>query len=401
MISLSSRSISATSGNGSPWTSSLPSPSFGNVITACGSLRVASNSSSIAARNSATQTATPITATAASSDPTRSRGRIFTPSRLLTRATPTDSAPPVVRVRSPSHHPTPHHPHPAHPSRLRCILGGPGHRERNTNVGFGGQATATGSRRGRVRRSPSPGRGCLGGRPHGRLLAMMRPPESNSPPHTPHGSSRSRAPARQSACRGHRPHIALARAMSITLSEKNNALEGAVAVRAASDQPSGRFLAGRSRTVRFSRLEQRRVTGFDERGVVHGVVLFEVVVGSEVVGRVQKGHGRCLSVSCLMVEWDRNRVGKTKEAAGSEPGGLVRGDLTLVLRQNSFEEAGAESLGAGVRWSGCARSTCGRRTPNCRRTTKPGASRSSRPTAMPHGHRRTGAAKPSGWWRWA
>ncbi len=42
-------------------------------------------------------------------------------------------------------------------------------------------------------------------------------------------------------------------------------------------------------------------------------------------------------------EW----IGKTKEAAGSEPGGLVRGDLTWVLRQNSYGGAGAESLGAG------------------------------------------------------
>ena len=37
----------------------------------------------------------------------------------------------------------------------------------------------------------SSGRGCLGGRPHGRLLRTMRPLSSSSPPQTPHGSSRS------------------------------------------------------------------------------------------------------------------------------------------------------------------------------------------------------------------
>ena len=34
------------------------------------------------------------------------------------------------------------------------------------------------------------GRGCLGGRPHARLLVTMRPLSSSSPPQTPHGSSR-------------------------------------------------------------------------------------------------------------------------------------------------------------------------------------------------------------------
>ena len=71
----------------------------------------------------------------------------------------------------------------------------------------------------------------------------------------------------------------------------------------------------------------------------------------------QEGHGRCLSGECRDGCWmdgwwlvdgvDGWMGGKTEEAAGSEPGGLVRGDLTLVLRQNSYEGAGVESLGSG------------------------------------------------------
>ena len=53
------------------------------------------------------------------------------------------------------------------------------------------------SRRSPARRRRARDAGCLGGRPHGRLFLTMRPFWSSSPPHTPHGSSRSRASLRQ------------------------------------------------------------------------------------------------------------------------------------------------------------------------------------------------------------
>ena len=50
----------------------------------------------------------------------------------------------------------------------------------------------------------------LRGRPRGRLRATITPWTKSSPPQTPHGSPRSRAPERQAARAGHVPHRALA-----------------------------------------------------------------------------------------------------------------------------------------------------------------------------------------------
>jgi hypothetical protein len=63
------------------------------------------------------------------------------------------------------------------------------------------------------------------------------------------------------------------------------------------------------------------------------------------------GERRSWSWSCAfrwMDQWGGNGAGKTNKAAGSEPGGLVRGDLTLVLRQNSCEGAGVSRLDPNV-----------------------------------------------------
>ena len=65
------------------------------------------------------------------------------------------------------------------------------------------------------------GRGFLGGRPRGRLLTTIRPFSISSPPQTPQGSARSIAPLTQSAASEHLLQIALARAMSSGMSEKN------------------------------------------------------------------------------------------------------------------------------------------------------------------------------------
>ena len=53
------------------------------------------------------------------------------------------------------------------------------------------------------------------------LLGRIRPLWSSWPPHTPHGSWRSRASARQGSRTGHFEQMALARAMSMRSSEKN------------------------------------------------------------------------------------------------------------------------------------------------------------------------------------
>ena len=50
----------------------------------------------------------------------------------------------------------------------------------------------------------------LRGRPRGRFRAITTPRSKISPPQTPQGSARSRAPARQASRRGHPPHRALA-----------------------------------------------------------------------------------------------------------------------------------------------------------------------------------------------
>ena len=81
VTSLPSASASVTSGNAVPSTGSLPSPSFGKVTTAPGSLSRASRSPD-GSSGRWVRANTPTTATAATSEPTRSRGRIFTPSRL-------------------------------------------------------------------------------------------------------------------------------------------------------------------------------------------------------------------------------------------------------------------------------------------------------------------------------
>ncbi|CAB5068208.1 unannotated protein [freshwater metagenome] len=67
----------------------------------------------------------------------------------------------------------------------------------------------------------STGRGCLGGRPRPRLCATGTPSTSSWPPHTPQGSARSTAPARQALASGHFEQIALARAMVNASSLKN------------------------------------------------------------------------------------------------------------------------------------------------------------------------------------
>ena len=59
---------------------------------------------------------------------------------------------------------------------------------------------------------------------------------SSSPPHTPHGSSRSSASSKHDSASAHLAQIALARAMSSTWSEKNSGRERAVAVGAAGDR---------------------------------------------------------------------------------------------------------------------------------------------------------------------
>jgi len=64
------------------------------------------------------------------------------------------------------------------------------------------------------------GRDFVGGRPRGFFTATTRPISSNSPPQTPHGSSRSRAPWRQSRADVHLAQMALARWMSTYSSEK-------------------------------------------------------------------------------------------------------------------------------------------------------------------------------------
>ncbi len=61
----------------------------------------------------------------------------------------------------------------------------------------------------------------LRGRPRARLVGTMAPRSSNSPPHTPHGSPRSRASARHAARTGQPAHSSLARATSCGDSAKN------------------------------------------------------------------------------------------------------------------------------------------------------------------------------------
>src|SRR5699024_11824034 len=54
----------------------------------------------------------------------------------------------------------------------------------------------------------------LRGRPRPRLRAVTTPSTKISPPHTPHGSPRRRAPAKHSALIGQRPHSRLASSTS-------------------------------------------------------------------------------------------------------------------------------------------------------------------------------------------
>jgi aryl-alcohol dehydrogenase-like predicted oxidoreductase len=64
--------------------------------------------------------------------------------------------------------------------------------------------------------------GSLRGRPRGRLNGTIAPYSSSSPPHTPHGSSRPSAPARQAIRSPQAPHRALARSTSRGASAKNS-----------------------------------------------------------------------------------------------------------------------------------------------------------------------------------
>src|SRR5699024_9786042 len=69
---------------------------------------------------------------------------------------------------------------------------------------------------------PIGGPAVFGGRPRARLWTTILPPMRISPPHTPHGSDRSTAPARHSARAGHSWQSALAASRSRGDSEKNS-----------------------------------------------------------------------------------------------------------------------------------------------------------------------------------
>ena len=83
-ISLPPRSLSVTSGSGSPWRSSLARPSSGNPMTSRLSASRASSTSPPGLAAATTKVTTSSAATA--SEPASSRGRaIFTPPRVVTR----------------------------------------------------------------------------------------------------------------------------------------------------------------------------------------------------------------------------------------------------------------------------------------------------------------------------
>ncbi len=223
------------------------------------------------------------------------------------------------------------------------------------------------------------GRGRVGGRPQARLLAMMRPPESSSPPQTPHGSSRSSAPWRHDSLSGQSPHIAFARAMSMMLSEKNSptivpwpsahratgafwpgrrSSPGGLSGSNVSMRPARRSKVGESSSavMSWSLLVIGLVSGLVVRLVVGLTVIGLRVIGSSTsgwLGPMSLGRsGAVVGVmSCLSVAFGSDGLiwEKQKAAGFSEPGGLRRGDLTMVLRQNSVGVAGHISLGGGRR----------------------------------------------------
>src|ERR1700674_670164 len=93
----------------------------------------------------------------------------------------------------------------------------------------------------------SSGRGCLGGLPRLRLLAMIFPLTSSSPPHTPQGSRRPTAAARQASRTSHPAQNALARAMSSSCSEKNRGVSEAPLSRQRASRRHGSSLSQSSK----------------------------------------------------------------------------------------------------------------------------------------------------------
>src|SRR3954453_3517988 len=103
----------------------------------------------------------------------------------------------------------------------------------------------------------------LRGRPRGRLRGTTTPAMKSCPPHTPHGSRRSSAPARHSARTGQPPHSDLASSTSLGDSAKKSSGSSRRHGSCSSTTPAPKV--GASRTVVLISFSSCRVGGVQLR----------------------------------------------------------------------------------------------------------------------------------------